>query len=218
MSSGAPPEDPDTDRPGSIGAERRRAAVALGVIALAAVALVAIMLYVLGRSGGHSGAPPTVAGNGTGPAVVATGGHSQTSPSRPSPTTSARPSATPNTSSVVAHRTATCPTNAPCAVPGDAGDAVQALNAYRAAHGVRAVHGTVTRAAQACAVSSGNTCPSHYFWEPVGRSGRQVIQKIAASGGKGVSFLLDKSMREVAVGWAYLPRSHSYECAIIRKH
>jgi hypothetical protein len=91
------------------------------------------------------------------------------------------------------------------------------VNAYRASHGVAPVHGTVTRSAQACAVSSGNTCPSHYFWEPVGRSGRQVVNKIAASGGKGVGFLLDRSLRKIEVGWAYIPGSHSYECAIVAR-
>jgi hypothetical protein len=218
MNSGAPAEGPETDRPESFGAERRRAAVALAVIALAAVALVAIMLYVLG-SGGHSGGPPpTIAG--TGPAVVATGGQPAThSSSRPKSTQPTRPTPTSSTStsSVVAHRTPTCPTTAPCPVPGDVGGAVAAVNAYRASHGVAPVRGTVTRSAQACAVSSGNTCPSHYFWEPVGRSGRQVVRKIAASGGKGVSFLLDKSTHVIEVGWAYLPRSHSYECAIVVK-
>jgi hypothetical protein len=215
MSSGTPPEDPATDRPASFGTERRRAAVALAVIALAAVALVAIMLYVLGSGGGSGGPPPTVAA--TGPAVVATGGqsppHSSSHP-RSTPTT---PTPSTSTSSVVVHRTPTCPTNAPCAVPGDVGGAVAALNAYRASHGAARVRGTVTRSAQVCAVSSGNTCPSHFFWEPVGRSGKQVIRKIAASGGKGVGFLLDKSLHEVAVGWAYIPGSHSYECAIVAR-
>ena len=107
-----------------------------------------------------------------------------------------------------------CPTSAPCSLPDDVGNAVRALNAYRTAHGKPAVRGSVTQAARTCAVSNGNQCPSSFFWEPAGRSGQQVIQKITANG-DGVSWLLSDQMTAVQVGWAYLPASHSFECALV---
>ena len=107
-----------------------------------------------------------------------------------------------------------CPTSAPCSLPDDVGNAVRALNAYRTSHGKPAVRGSVTQAARTCAVSSGNDCPSSFFWEPVGRSGQQVIQKIS-NNGNGVSWLLSDQMTAVQVGWAYLPASHAFECALV---
>ena len=106
-----------------------------------------------------------------------------------------------------------CPSAAPCNLSDDVGNAIQALNDYRTQHGKPAVHGAVTQAARTCAVSSGNTCPNGFYWEPVGRSGRQVIQKIAANGGD--SWLLDDHMTAVQVGWAYIPSSKSFECALV---
>ena len=60
---------------------------------------------------------------------------------------------------------------------------------------------------------SGNQCPNGFYWEPVGRSGQQVITKIAANGGD--SWLLDSRMTSVQVGWAYIPSSKSFECALV---
>jgi len=31
----------------------------------------------------------------------------------------------------------------------------------------------------------------------------------------GVAFLLDGKLKAIQVGWAYIPSSHSFECAII---
>ena len=92
---------------------------------------------------------------------------------------------------------------------------IGALNAYRRAHGRAPVTGTVSAAALRCAVSSGNDCPYGFYWEPVGRSGRQVIDKIAQDGSRGVSWLLDRRFTRAQVGWAYLPSSHSFECALV---
>jgi hypothetical protein len=214
MSSDAPQEErDDTDRFDTTGSERRRAAVVLGVIAVVALALVAIMLHTLGKSGDH--AAPSTTSVRTGPAVIATGGSSRparSSTSKPAPARSSTPS-------VLARRgRISCPTSAPCSLGSDVGHAVRALNDYRTSHGRKSVSGAVSRSARICAVTNGNDCPSDYFWEPVGRSGSQVIQKIAASGGKGIGWLLDRSTIAVEVGWAYLPRSHSFNCAVIAKH
>jgi hypothetical protein len=99
-------------------------------------------------------------------------------------------------------------------LPDDIGDAVGALNAYRTSHGKKPVRGRVTDAATTCALNNGNDCPGGYFWEPVGRSGQQVVQKIAAMP-DGTSWMLDDHMSAVQVGWAYIPESHSFECVLI---
>jgi hypothetical protein len=217
MTSGPPYDDPDTEPLRKVGTgERKRAAVALTVLAVAAAILVGVMLYVFGSSGGNDSKTPSIGANPTGPAVQVTGGGpppsaSSSSKSKPKPKPTTKASSTQPRSGPVS-----CPTTAPCALPDDIGNAVQALNSYRTSHGQKAVTGSVTTAAKACALNSGNNCPSNYFWEPVGRSGNQVIQKIALQN-KGTSWLLDKSMSSVEVGWAYLPSSRSFECAMIAK-
>jgi len=210
--------DPDTQPiPTVRSAERQRAAIALGVLAIVALVVVGIMVAVLGSSGG--GTPSsTPNANRTGPNVVATGGTGGNPRSNnPSgPPTGAHHSSHPpkQPSSSPRNGPVSCPTSAPCDLPDDVGNVVQAINAYRSAHGKPAVQGTVTQAARTCAVSSGDTCPNGFFWEPVPKSGQQVIQKIAKSG-DGVAFLLDGKLKAIQVGWAYIPSSHSFECAII---
>jgi hypothetical protein len=199
--------------------ERQRAAIALGVLAIVALVVVGIMVAVLGSSPGGSPAP-TPNAHGTGPNVVATGGSSpsQQPSQHPSskPTTKAHTSSSPpkQPSSSPRSGPVSCPSSAPCDLPDDVGNVVQALNDFRSAHGRPAVQGTVTQAARTCAVSSGDTCPNGFFWEPVPRSGEEVIHKIADSG-DGLSFLLDSRLKAVQVGWAYIPSSKSFECAIV---
>lgn len=207
--------DPDTQPIPTIRTgERQRAAIALGVLAIVALVIVGIMVAVLGSSGGGSPAS-TQAANRTGPNVVATGGTQPNSNPSGTPTKnhagshpSKQPSSSPRSGPV------SCPTSAPCDLPDDVGNVVQAINAYRSAHGKPPVQGKVTQAARTCAVSSGNTCPNGFFWEPVPKSGQQVVQKIANSG-DGAAFLLDSNLKAVQVGWAYIPSSKSFECAII---
>jgi hypothetical protein len=206
--------DPDTQPiPTVATGERQRAAIALGVLAIVALVVVGIMVAVLGSKGGGSPASTPIA-NRTGPNVVATGGnHPSHNPSKAgSKSHSAHPSKQPSSSP--RSGPVSCPTSAPCDLPDDVGNVVQAINAYRSAHGRPAVQGTVTQAARTCAVSSGNTCPNGFFWEPVPSSGRQVVQKIADSG-DGSAFLLDANLKAIQVGWAYIPSSKSFECALI---
>jgi hypothetical protein len=206
------PQGPDTERlKVEGGGERQRAAIALGILAIAALIVVGIMVAVLGSHGGNP-APSSIA-NPTGPAVTVTGGGSNR-PSAPQPSqpngrkTHTQPATPPP------NRPVSCPTNDPCGLGVDVGNAIAALNTYRQSHGKPPVHGTVTSAARQCALTSGDNCPNGYFWEPVGRSGRQVIQKIAAKS-DGATWLLDDRMTRVQVGWAYLPSSHSFYCALI---
>jgi hypothetical protein len=215
----APPfdDDPDTEPLRKLGSgERKRAALVLAVLAVAAIVLVGVLYAVSTSSGGGDSGSPTNNAIPTGPAVKVTGVPSQSASS-----TSAKPKPSQSSSKIVPSSSArtgpvSCPTSAPCALPDDIGDAVKALNDYRAANGQKAVTGTVTKRAKTCAVGSGDTgsCPSGYYWEPVGRSGDQVIQKIATSA-KGKAFLLDKSLTAIEVGWAYIPSSHSYECVLV---
>jgi hypothetical protein len=225
MSTPTPPGGPDT-QPIRIGTgERRRAAIALGVLAVGALVLVVIMVYVFGSDGKTttSGTPTKVTNPG-GPAVTVTGGphnspssHHHTHHNRPSHKSSTN--AAPSQSVPATGGPASCETSSPCELPTDVGNAVGALNDYRAKHGVDPVNGAVTKAAQECALAAGevSSCPSGYFWEPVPRSGQQVIEKIAAQS-DGPSWLLDKSMTRVEVGWAYIPSSHSYEVALVADH
>ncbi|HEY2299205.1 MAG TPA: hypothetical protein VGH43_15840 [Jatrophihabitans sp.] len=210
--------DPDTQPiPTVRTGERQRAAIALGVLAIAALVVVGIMVAVLGSSGGGTPASTPIA-HGTGPNVVATGGNppshqpSHRSSGKPTKAHSSHPTKQPSSSP--RSGPVSCPTSAPCDLPDDVGNVVQALNSYRSAHGMPAVRGTVTQAARTCAVSSGDTCPSGFFWEPVPRNGEQVISKIANSG-DGSAFLLDSNLKAVQVGWAYIPSSKSFECAIV---
>jgi hypothetical protein len=201
--------DPDTQPLRAVGThERQRAAIVLGVIAIVALIIVGIMVALLGSSKSN---PPTTDGQPTGPPVSLispSGKHPSGHATKPHPKThSTQPHSSPDNAPV------SCPGAAPCDLPDDVGNAIAALNSYRTQHGKPAVHGAVTQAARTCAVSSGNTCPNGFYWEPVGRSGRQVIQKIAANGGD--SWLLDDRMTSVQVGWAYIPSSKSFECALV---
>lgn len=215
---------PDT-QPIRIGTgERRRAAIALGVLAVGALVLVVIMVYVFGSNGKTTSGTPTKVANPGGPAVTVTGGphsspssHHRTHRNRPPHTPSTNPA--PSQSVPATGGPASCETSSPCELPTDVGNAVGALNDYRTEHGVDPVAGAVTKAAQDCALAAGevSSCPSGYFWEPVPRSGRQVIEKIAAQS-DGSSWLLDKTMTRVEVGWVYIPSSHSYEVAMVADH
>jgi hypothetical protein len=117
--------------------------------------------------------------------------------------------------------TTTCPSRAPCALSGDGGNLLGAINAFRAAHGKSAITGSTSEAAQKCAVGSGDgpSCPADYSWEPVPKlDGAAAVKKIVNNGGS--SWLLDAHLKSVTVGWAYIPGkgqgAGSYECAVFK--
>lgn len=195
-------------------AERRRAVWGLTILGLVAALIVAVMVFVLGTSpGGH---PRAALPGDTG---ALTHGSTATSPSgRPTSATSSAATS----SSVAPTPTATgnpCPSSTSCVVPGDAGQAVQALNAYRTSHGAAAVPGSVSADAQQCAMQHGDgpTCQPQYSWEPVGstQDGAKVIDMIA---GRGAGWLLDSAMTSFSVGWVYFPSGSGghYECAVLK--
>lgn len=219
-----PPVDRDADTqpiPRVVVAERRRAAAVLAVLAVVAVLLTVVMVKVFGSSGKSD-----ITGSGpitpAGPAVTFTG--TGAPPNRPSdsngqtaPATSTHASKSPTSQSSSApgpsHRHVSCPTSSPCSLPDDIGGAVAAVNSYRAQNGEPPVIGRVSGQARVCALSQGVTCPNNYYWEPVGRSGKQMIEKVLSRGGSGD--LLNPSLHKVQVGWAYEPSSHSFWCALI---
>jgi hypothetical protein len=216
MSDARPTRDPDTQpipRVGGGGGERRRAAIALLILAVIAVGVVALMVKLLGGSSGSSNAQPTIIY--TGPPVTHFG--SNTSPQVSNSVPSSEPETSPSSTGPTgpSNRHVSCPTSAPCPLPDDIGDVLGALNSYRQEHHLGPVRGKVTSAAATCAATAASQCPSGFHWEPVGRSGQQVIQKIAARGGGELAFLLDPALKRVQIGWAYVPESHSFYCALV---
>jgi type II secretory pathway pseudopilin PulG len=92
-------------------------------------------------------------------------------------------------------------------LPGDAGQAGAAIDAYRTAGKQPAVPTTVSSGAQTCALNSGDgaACSASYFWEPVPTlDGSALVAKIAAKS-SGAAWLLDPKATSFAVGWAYAP-------------
>ncbi len=181
---------------------RRRASAILLILAMAAALIVSIMVFFVGTSTGHH----TTGLIGEGTTAAPTAG--PVTPKR-SATASTRTRPSSTATSAVPKPTSTanpCPSAQPCAVPGDNGGAVAALNKLRAGHGRPAVSGAASAQAQQCALSQGNgpTCQPHYAWQPVAtQDGSKAINKMAQQdGGK---WLLDPAMSSFSVGWAYTP-------------
>ena len=194
---------------------RRNAVRGLIVLAVLAVLVIAVMLVIVGTSGG--------------------GNHNRRladdatiQPTEPAPTSStSKPPSTPTTSanitpSTSAHPTPTstanpCLSAGPCAVDGDDGGVVDAVNQFRVSHGRAAVTGTVSGKAQQCALKQGEgpSCDPHFAWEAVPtQDGQRVVSMITARG-EGKTWLLDAGITSFSIGWAYAPGS-GYECAILK--
>ena len=137
---------------------RRRAAWLLGMLGVVAVLLIVVMTVLIGSDKGNK--PSSNAGPLDGQATSPGG----TTSSAPHSLSSARPSTTRSSGSTAATSTtagahaASCPTTSRCALPDDLGNAIAAVNAYRAQHGKPALPGTVSAAAQACALANGSDC------------------------------------------------------------
>ncbi|HEY2983672.1 MAG TPA: hypothetical protein VGJ38_05930 [Jatrophihabitantaceae bacterium] len=194
---------------------RRNAVRGLIVLAVLAVLVIAVVLVIVGTSGGgnHN---RRLADDAT---IL---------PTEPAPTSSASaPPSTPTTSasftpSTSAHPTPTstanpCLSAGPCAVDGDDGGVVDAVNKFRVSHGRAAVPGTVSGKAQQCALKQGDgpSCDPHFAWEAVPtQDGQRVVSMITARG-EGKKWLLDAGITSFSIGWAYAPGS-GYECAILK--
>jgi hypothetical protein len=194
--------DPETEH-------RRRAVWGLTILGLAAVIIVALMVFLIGTSGGddNSGLPNT----SQIPELSTTPGSGQHSSSRPPSSSSSHSSAASTSASTTA--TTKCSSGTSCTLEGDAGHVIDAINNFRKSNGQPAVSGTATDAAKTCSLNSGDgDCPTSYFWEPVfPQDGSAVIEKIA-SRSDGRSFLLSPSMKAVQIGWAYV--GGQYSCTV----
>ena len=194
---------------------RRNAVRGLIVLAVLAVLVIAVVLVIVGTSGGGNH-HRRLADNAT---IL---------PTEPAPTSSASaPPSTPTTSASItsstsAHPTPTstanpCLSAGPCAVDGDDGGVVDAVNKFRVSHGRAAVPGTVSGKAQQCALKQGDgpSCDPHFAWEAVPtQDGQRVVSMITARG-EGKKWLLDAGITSFSIGWAYAPGS-GYECAILK--
>jgi hypothetical protein len=193
---------------------RRRAAWLLGMLAVVAVLFVVIMTALIGSdSGGKKtvDSGPLDASVPTAPSgSPSTAAHSSASTSRSS---ASSPASASSSASSTAHRAASCPTSQPCALDDDIGNAVDAINAYRTAHGQPSVPGSVSAAAKKCALSNGNDCSGGWAETQVPNpSGKAAVDKIVQFGK-----LLDPQMKSFGVGWAYDPGSKGYLFAIVRQ-
>jgi hypothetical protein len=190
---------------------RRRAAWLLGMLVLVAVLVVALMVFFL-KGGGHGAAAPTGPPLPTGP--VTTGNHHPSSQSPGAPTSSSRSRS--SSPPVSRPHTVHCPTSQTCIAQGDAGGLLAAINAYRQQNGQSAVAGSVSNAAQTCAVTNGDQCTGNWAESevpaPNGKpSGKEALQKVIPLSHD----LLAPNLTGVEVGWAYDPTAQLCYFAVI---
>ena len=187
---------------------RRRAAWLLGLLAIVAVLIVVLILVVSHPSNGNKH-------QGAGPDDSLAAPPPTTSSARPSttkaPATTQRNAARGNSrASSTARVPVTCPRL--CVLDGDVGNAVAAINNYRAAHGQPRVSGLVSKTAQMCALTNGGTCTGGWAESQVAHpTGAAALQKIIPLGK-----LLDPNLKSFEVGWAYDPGVPQYYFAIVR--
>lgn len=204
---------------------RRRAAWLLAMLAVVAVLLVALMVLFLGggnnKHGGDNVAFPTFYPTAppSSPQTSATPTHRRPvhhahrhsrsrHPRTHSPAGSSSVSVPPHST----RHTVNCPDSQPCVAAGDIGNAVAAINDYRHEHGQPPVSGSVTGAAQKCAVSNGGDCSGSWAESQVpAANGQEAVNKILPF----AHHLLDSGLSSVQVGWAYDPSAKQFYFALI---
>jgi hypothetical protein len=195
---------------------RRRAAWLLLMLAIVAVLLVVVISALVSTRGDHgtdtSGRKPldNVATESGSQQQGPIGHHSKKHrrnqhPGQGGPTTSA------GTTSIPVGST-TCPGTETCILQGDPGNAIQAINDFRTAHGLPAVPGSVTPQAQTCALNNGSGCTGGWaetlLSDPDGEEAVQKIEQFA--------HFEDPQLTSIEVGWAYDPGAKLYYFAIVR--
>jgi hypothetical protein len=183
---------------------RRRAAWLLAMLVVVA-ALVVILMVVFLKGGKDKPNPNGIKPIPTAPPSTAQ--RHQIAPVSNAPTTGSSIS----TPTRVTHHHVSCPSDAPCIAHGDIGNAVAAINAYRTSHGASAVSGTVTPAAQTCAVTNGSQCTGSWAESQLpSPNGKIAVEKVQS-----LTDLLSASITSLEVGWAYDPTAREYYFAVI---
>lgn len=205
----------DETDPGADSELRRRAAWLLGMLAIVAILFVVVMTTVLGSGGKSHNAvfpAPLDSLSASQPATPGSTAKSSAPASHRSSAAHSHARSTPTTHPPTTHGPASCPSQQPCAVAGDIGNAVGAINSYRTSHGQNSVPGSVSQAAVKCAVSNGGDCSGSWAESQVATaSGEAAVRKIIEFGQ-----LLDPRLRSFEVGWAYDPGAKQYYFAIVR--
>jgi hypothetical protein len=191
---------------------RRRAAWLLAMLAVVAILFVVLMTVLLNTDSGNpgksgaTGLDDTLGQTSTPNTPIRQPG----STVRSTPTSASSSRSAPTTTP---HGTTSCPSQAPCILDGDVGNAVSAINAYRAQHQKPPIPGSVSPAAQTCALHRGNGCSGGWaeteLSTPDGTAAVAKIQQFA--------HLLDPQMTAIGVGWAYNPSSKTYYFVTIRQ-
>jgi hypothetical protein len=186
---------------------RRRAALALALLALVAILLTVIMTQVLGGRDKNSG-------TGDGPrALDSAVAHGSSPAPQPTAPRHSPAGAAATSSSARPTRTAAsgCPGRQTCVLDGDAGHGVDAVNEYRTSHGRPLAIGRVTNRAQQCALHNGTGCTGGWAeTELPALDGAQAVRKILP-----FAHLLS-DFESFEVGWAYDPGAKLYYFAVIR--
>ena len=196
--------EPETDL-------RRRAAWLLGMLAIVAVLIVVVMSQLVGTDKGSKGDPgPRDLDSAVGQHPTTSTPPSSTTPTRrhsPSPSDS-QPPGTSGSSPVHGKK---CPTKQTCALDGDPGGGIAAINDYRTQHGKDAVVGRPGSKAQDCALHNGSGCTGGWAETEVPKlDGAAAVQKILP-----FAHLLN-DMKDFEIGWAYDPGAKMYYFAIVR--
>jgi hypothetical protein len=190
---------------------RRRAAWLLLMLAIVAVLLV-VVISALVKTNSSSGD----GGNGSGPLdnIATSPGSSSPSGHHPSTHHGHRPgtSGQSDTTTSVPVGQTSCPTSERCILQGDVGNSAQAINTFRAQHGLTAVPTSVGPQAQSCAFHDGSGCSGSwaltYLSTP---DAQEAVQKIDQ-----YAHFEDPNIKSVQVGWAFDPGSKLYYFAVIR--
>jgi hypothetical protein len=187
---------------------RRRAAWLLLMLAIVAVLLV-VVISALVKTHGSSG------GNGSGaldPIATQTGSGGSHHPKPPRTSHPRKGGGRSSSTTSVPVGQTSCPTSQRCILQGDVDNSIQAINTFRAQHGLTAVPGSVTPQAQSCAFHAGNGCTGAWAMTYLSApNAQEAVQKIDQ-----YAHFEDPNMKSVEVGWAFDPSTKLYYFAIVR--